>query len=327
MGLFVLLSQLSWTNPQKELYIGARFYPAAYRQGEILLQGRKHQIILIDWHTNGRFDVPVSFASDGKGFEEFLGQYGTEFLFDPETYKHLGYPCISEHRQFLGKMNALGGRFYHITVTPGGDELTCTPVVVPMGKITVPQPPCNVWLINDQGFIALDLRNDTPVDVPVGKWRLLYYTLWRRGKTGQAGMASKAGGNAASPKGSVSELPKIISVDIRTARNCEPINVVANQTTMMNIGPPYTPTLTVERLMVERNGKVAKLDLEIRGIGQEKIDLGSLALPNPSRNSGLLTRKARLSNRATLNMAEAPPVGTRGEYHRGWLRNIRCIWT
>ena len=53
-----------------------------------------------------------------------------------------------------------------------------------MGRITVPQPPCNVWLINDDGFIALDLRDSAPVDVPVGKWRLLAYTLWRGAENG-----------------------------------------------------------------------------------------------------------------------------------------------
>ncbi len=258
----LFLSSITTTR-DKDLSVGATFFPAAYRQGEILLRGSKHTLVLIDWSTTGRFDVPVSFASNGKGVHEFLDQIGTEFLVDP---KHLANPSITQHRQFLGKMNALGGRFYNIKVTPGGDELTCTPVEVPMGRITVPQPPCNVWLINDDGFIALDLRDSAPVDVPVGKWRLLAYTLWRGAKTGQASATSKAGGKAACPKGSVSELPKSIWVYTDRVLDCEPITVVANQTTTMKIGPPYAPTLTVER-----KGKVATLGVQVRGIGQEKI--------------------------------------------------------
>ena len=106
--------------------------------------------------------------------------------------KHLGFTYLSEHRQALAKMNALGGKFYKIKVTPGGDELTCTPVAVPMGKITMPHTPCNVWLISEQGFLALDLRNDTPVDIPAGKWHLVGYTLWQfdGGTTGQVATTS-----------------------------------------------------------------------------------------------------------------------------------------
>jgi hypothetical protein len=253
------------------LYIRVRLIPAAYRQGDITLQGRKRQIILVDWNGSGRFDVPVSFASDGKGYEDFFAQYGTEILFDKDVLidKHLALQYMSEHRQFLAKMNALGGRFYKIKVTPSGDELTCTPVVVPLGKMTMLHTPGNVWLINEQGLLALDLRNDTPVDIPAGKWHLLYCTLWRfnGGTTAQAGATSKSGAEAAAPKGTVSKSPKIIYMGASGGRACEPITVVANQTTMMKIGPPYTPTLKVET-----QDKVARLALEVRGIGHEKVD-------------------------------------------------------
>jgi len=254
------------------LSVSAYFVPAAYRQGEIMLQGSKHKIILVDFRTSGRFDVPVSFAKDGTGVDGFFGQYGTEILFDHEIQidKHLGYSYISEHRQFLAKMNALGGRFYRIKITPGGDELTFTPVVAPLGKITMPHTPCNVWLINEQGLLALDLPNATPVDIPAGKWRLLYYTLWRfdgqGGKAAQAGAMNKSGADAAAPKSDGSKSPKIIYTDAYGDCGCEPVTVVANQATIMKIGPPYMPTLKAER-----KGKVAMLALEIRGIGQEKI--------------------------------------------------------
>jgi hypothetical protein len=46
---------------------------------------------------------------------------------------------------------------------------------------------------------------------------------------------------------------------------------------VLNIGPPYTPKLTVE---VQK--KVAVLGLEIRGVGQEQIsDLGGSRPPPP----------------------------------------------
>lgn len=268
---FFLISNTT-THDKKEVFIQARLIPAAYRQGDITLQGKKRQIILVDWNVSGRFDVPVSFASDGKGVEEFLGTYGTDIVFDKDVLleKHLSY--MSEHRQFLAKMNALGGRFYNIKVTPGGDELTCTSVAVPMGRIALPpQMQCNVWLISEQGLLALDLQNDTPVNVPVGKWRLLNYTLWRfddKGhKTAQAGATNKSGANVATSKSSVVKSPDIIYLNTSDTRPCDPIIVVANQTTTLKIGPPFTPTLAVER-----KGEVAMLGLEVRGIGHEKVD-------------------------------------------------------
>jgi hypothetical protein len=269
---FFLISDTT-THDKKEVFLRARLVPAAYRQGDITLQGRKRQIALVDWNVSGRFDVPVSFASDGKGSEDFIGQYGTEVLFDKDVVidKHLALSYMSEHRQFLAKMNALGGRFYNISVTPGGDELTCKPVAAPMGKITIPHIPCNVWLINEQGLLALDLQNDTPVNVPVGKWRLLYCNFWQldnKGrKTAQAGATNKSGAKVATQRSSVTKSPDIIYMDTSDTRPCDPIIIVANQTTTLKIGPPFTPTLTVER-----NGEVAMLGLVVRGIGHEKVD-------------------------------------------------------
>ena len=119
------------TTHEKDLSVGARLMPLAYRRGEIVLEGKRREICLIDWSVIGRFDMPVQFAPDGNGVEDFLSQYGTEILFGPH-FSDLRY--IGEHRQFLGKMNALGGKFYEVRVRPGGDELTVTPVCRSLGK-------------------------------------------------------------------------------------------------------------------------------------------------------------------------------------------------
>jgi len=260
---------------KKNLVIRARLLPAAYRQGEIVLEGRRRKIMLVDWNVSGRFDMPVQFASDGKGLEEYFSQYGTEILFDPDFFA-LGY--MSEHRQFLAKMNALGGKFYKIRVRPGGDELTCTPVNVPLGRIATPHGPCNVWLINEQGCLALDLQKDTPAEIPAGKWRLLHYTLFRSRekqkttgeKNAEAKQLSAAVRQAvkatAPPNDGASQLPKITYLAASCGKACEPVTVVAGQTTTLNIGPPYRPKLTVET-----QGRAALLGLAILGTGHEKV--------------------------------------------------------
>ena len=105
---------------------------------------------------------------------------------------------------------------------------------------------------------------------------------------------------AAAPKNGVSKAPKIIYMSAFDGCACKPITVVANQTTTMKIGPPYTPTLTVVT-----KGKVATLALEVRGIGHEKVDFEVTGITQSKPKFKLLIPKAKLSNRATLNMAEA----------------------
>ena len=43
-----------------------------------------------------------------------------------------------------------------------------------------------------------------------------------------------------------SESPVIRYMGASCGNACEPITVIAGQTTMLKIGPPYTPTLTVK---------------------------------------------------------------------------------
>jgi len=164
--------------------LNSMLFPAAYRKGEITLAGKQHAIILLDRNAHGRFDVPVYFPREPDMFSDSLMRKfemeileGTEILFDPDppTERYLGAEYRGEHRQFLSKMNVLGGRFYNIKVQPGGDELTCTPIEAPLGEIVVSQMPCNLWLINKQGFLALDFQEDIPTEIPAGVWRLLYW--------------------------------------------------------------------------------------------------------------------------------------------------------
>jgi len=295
-----------WTHTDSwegNVQCGASFLPAAYRQGEITLQGTRRKIVLVDWTTSGRFDVPVGFAADGKGIEGFFAQYGTQVLFDPDYLinNHLDFGYTSEHRQFLGKMNALGGRFYKIQVRPGGDELTCMPVDVAVGTITSPHAPCNVWLIGEQGFLDLDLQRDIPAEIPAGRWRLLSYTFWCAEERARATEQEKTKSRPPSDvsvqqrakdapirEDAGSDSPVIRCLSASCGRTCAPVRVAAGRNTMLKIGPPYTATLAVKpKQNVALPGvgvrEVANLGLEIRGIGKELVGLfGGSAFPMPA---------------------------------------------
>jgi hypothetical protein len=278
---------------ERDSYCRVHLTPAVYRQGEITLAGKQHEIVLLDRNANGRFDVPVEFVPGGKGDIPFIAPVGAEILFDQDLLveKHLADGFPSEHRQFLAKINALGGRFYKIKVRPSGEELTCTPAEVPLGKVTTPHMPCNVWLINEAGFLALDLPKDSTVDIPAGVWHLAQCMVTHAEKKTETTEQEQKNNNLPSHgaahnfvrdtttrEDARSTSQVIRSIYATGGIASKPITVIAGQTTPLKIGPPYTPTVTVET-----SDKVAMLGLEFRGGSQEKVEfLSGPRPPNPT---------------------------------------------
>ena len=101
------------TNGQ-DVFCHANLASAAYREGEITLEGRKHKLVLVDWNTRGRFDVsigPTSVStsvfigsvSNGNGVGGPHPRHGTEILFDSD---------IPRSRKFLAcRTRARAGSF------------------------------------------------------------------------------------------------------------------------------------------------------------------------------------------------------------------------
>ena len=54
-------------------YANASLNSAAYREGEITLDGKKRRIVLIDFNSNGRFDDAVSFSTSGGAVSSVMG--------------------------------------------------------------------------------------------------------------------------------------------------------------------------------------------------------------------------------------------------------------
>lgn len=255
----------SQRSPRFE-YASASLTAAAYRSGEITMDGKTMKIVVLDYNGNGRFDDVMTVSDNIRGMNgEIYPQYGDMLLIDPQspsTDNSLGYGSANERRQYIAKLNALEGKFYEIKVSPTGDELTWMPSTAPLGKITSPHAPCNVELIGKNGYLALKLEKDQPTAIPTGEWRLLSYDItiqnWKEPEKEPIKTEEKEKKEAPAKSSLFEALAKALSsltprvsveptygptnlslISARGTRDCEPINVQADETTTLKFGPPY----------------------------------------------------------------------------------------
>ncbi len=270
---------------EKHHYAYGSLSSAVYRRGEITLDGKKRQIVLLDRNSNGRFDDLTSSQEDVRGDEgQLVVRYGDVLLIDPE--KPSTYP--NPNQQFLCKVNLLGGKYYELKVSPAGDELTCTPVTVAVGKIVSPYESCPVDLAGDQGYFSLTLEKSRPAEIPAGRWRLVSYTImirdWKepaKSKTNKTDKKAKseAGGNASLVEvlgqalfgwKAASPEPRstFCSVSAQGTKSGKPIDVTAGQTTTLKFGPPYK---TLVKAAAAPGTGVAQLSLSLIGADNEVV--------------------------------------------------------
>ena len=59
---------------------------AAYRDGEVTLEGKKHHLALIDFNSNGRFDDETTLSPEPAGDRQIHQWYGDVLFVDPEQF-------------------------------------------------------------------------------------------------------------------------------------------------------------------------------------------------------------------------------------------------
>ena len=66
-------------------YASVSLNAAAYREGDITLDGKKHHVVLIDFNSNGRFDDETTISTELRGAGGPLyPQPGDVLLVDPD---------------------------------------------------------------------------------------------------------------------------------------------------------------------------------------------------------------------------------------------------
>ena len=163
-------------------YASISLNAAAYREGEITLEGKKRHVVLIDNNSNGRFDDETKIRGDVRYANgQVYAEQGDMLLVDPER----GNPGIESpyditsgnSRNFVSKLVNIDGRYYDVKITPAGDQLTLTPSPVALGNVTNPNDGYRAVIYSDKGFLKISGNKGTSTPVPEGEWKLLSYTI------------------------------------------------------------------------------------------------------------------------------------------------------
>ncbi len=244
-------------------YASASLNAAAYRVGEITLEGKSHRLALLDFNSNGRFDDRIRIRGDvmtSSGQRQVYPEQGDMLLIDAKAENQISpYEVTSnDFRHHVSELVSLDGKFYELKPSPSGDELTLSPADGALGKVTNPNKNFRAVIYGDRGFLKIK-GGDEPVALPVGKWKLLSYTI-----DGTGLPAEPAKEDPATPEGGVKSLLSalvealtgrsavspagvarytIVSAD--ATEDCPTIVVREGETAELPFGPPFKPVVRV----------------------------------------------------------------------------------
>lgn len=300
-------------------YAGARLQSAAYRHGKITVDGKSHEIVLLDYNSNGTFNdlFVVDDAVTGGDGELYPGT-GDMVLVDPDhkAERYIGYsPSDSPDRQYLSKLVSIDGRFYSIQVSAAGDRVTVTPAQTPLGEVVSAGGPFRAVLFGEQGLIKIGGQADQPIRLPVGDWRMLEYALdLTHAGARPASQPSSAPAEPAPKKRSLGQRlagilglddgpaadvafgPKLTLVTARATRQAKTVAVSEGKTQKLAFGPPYKPVVSVGYV----HEKEAHLQLKLVGTDGEVCETMMVKGSQPgkpafriTRNDGTLVQKGQ----------------------------------
>lgn len=267
-------------------YVSASLNAAAYREGQITLEGKSRRVVLLDYNSNGRFDdqTQIRGAMRGPG-ERLYPAPGDVLMLDPDAQQGFVSPfgmAAEGGRHQVSKMVNIDGRFYDLAITPSGDKLTLTPSAVALGKITNPAKRFQATVYGDQGFLQIRGGKSQPVELPEGEWKLLSYTIEHTGaeepeppppeKNEPAAKDSSllralakalVGGPQSAVPGALRQRNSMVSAQGTEA--CKAVRVRKGETVAFPFGPPYKPLVKVEYA----SGAEARLELLLVGAAGE----------------------------------------------------------
>jgi hypothetical protein len=175
------LRATSWPGPRQSRSVQVSLTAAAYRVGEITLDGKKHKIALLDFNSNGRFDDAAKVPDKaGTPDGEIEPMPGDALLVDPQNAKppeDIFWEPFVEHQQWVSKLARIDDRFYDLKITPAGDQITLTPSSVPLGYLASANEGLTALMWSEIGLLQVVKGKSKPVAVPEGKCRLMSYTM------------------------------------------------------------------------------------------------------------------------------------------------------
>jgi hypothetical protein len=276
----------SWRKSSSYEYVSAMLNAAAYLEGNITLNGKQKHLVLLDLNSNGRFDDRCEVLRTGKpsGGEVYL-RYGDTLLVGSNQKDFSRYgPTIGENQQYLSELVKIDGQFYKLEISATADRITLTPDRTPVGYVTNPNEGFRGTVYGDKGVVGISGAASGPIQLPVGEWRLLAYTINRP----TLADAPRGGGYARTPypptvgqpARSARSQPTYATVSARCTGDYKPVRVGKAETVVMPFGPPYKPVVKV----VSKSSTQVQLSLSIVGSAGEicnGLTVNGRRPPNP----------------------------------------------
>jgi hypothetical protein len=237
-------------------FIAVQFNAAAYREGDITLDGKKHHVALIDFNSNGRFDDELTLSPD-QNPEGRLGYMPSDMVLidpDPKQPDSPYEPASSKYRNYVSKLVNIDGRYYDLKITPAGDKITLEASKAPLGNVTNKNDGYAAVIYGDRGFLKIAGDKNTPVAVPEGEWKLLSYSIKVTPPPEPAksdGEGKTEGKEEKKPSSGILNLVpgamviRTSSVSAAATGAYKPVKVVKGETVEMPFGPPYKPVVSV----------------------------------------------------------------------------------
>jgi len=256
-------------------YAYAYLYGAAYREGEITLDGQKKRVVLVDFNSNGRFDdkAAVRIVNTSRGKTSYA-QPGDVIYLDPDPNKqgHLyGYDVTTnDDQQYIAEMVGIGGKYYEMDVTAAGDKLTLTPSSAPVGFVKNPNKGFRAIVFSDQRVLKISWNESGKTPLPVGKWKLASYSIdgTKQKDTAKADEEAPSLLNVlagAISRSDSSSRPRYTVVSARAQGDYPAIDVREGETVDIPFGPPYKPIVTAS----PRGAGQLYLSMSLVGVADE----------------------------------------------------------
>ena len=266
-------------------YANASLNAAAYREGEITLDGKKRRVVIVDFNSNGCFNDESRINEKIRTMDGTV--YPTQgdhlFVIDPDAKVERGNPydvSASDCLHYVAGLINLGGKFYDLKITTPGDELTLSPSSAPVGHVTNVNKGYRAVVYGEEGFIKVVGDKDGKSPLPEGEWKLLFYTIDRTegGKPRELekeeeAAASPPGDSAKSPAPKTEKAPapkpaRPSTVSARGKTDYKPVKVGKGKTVELPFGPPYRPVVSVQ-FTVNQKTRQVRLGLSLVGVGDE----------------------------------------------------------
>jgi len=256
-------------------YASASLNAAAYRDGEVTLDGEKKRIVLVDYNSNGRFDD--GWSIDPRTHYSGGGVYpkkGDMIFVAPDASITSGYsPTTNDSQQYMSKLVNIEGRFHDVKVAPAGDKATLTPSSIPVGHVTNPNKGYRAVVYSDIGFMKISGDDAGKATLPEGEWKLASYTIDRTGFVEEKKEKEEEATSlldtlsAALTQTQRSSRARTTRISAHGTDDYVAVKVRGGETVEFPFGQPYTPKVTLSH---GAGSSTASLGMALIGSGGER---------------------------------------------------------